>query len=208
MPGDIAADKIGCLGPIGSDEVHVVVVGERAVRRARRGAGQGHLIWVRVGESALIDNPAAKESSLEEGFGRGRHGEPVAFVARLSLHGHFALVPEGRVSAFVISPDRDDAGSPIGVGVRIEIALEVDGDFLGAFFRNESRDTHAERLGGFVGGASVDPFFDIDRNEIGPVGRHGKVSELIFLLAVELRQSCADLSEHVAHAADALSFFP
>ena len=194
--------------PCRAGEVHVVVVGEGCVGRARFGATQRDLVWVPVGVCPLVNDPRFTASAAHQRFGRRGDGQPEALVSWVDLQRHRALVPQRRVATEIVLVHRHDACTPIGVRLWIVIAFEIDGDLLRALIGHESRNAHTERIRGFCRRAAIDAFDRVHRNQERPVHGAGVGAELIFLLTVELRESGTDLSHQVAHAADGVFLAP
>ena len=184
-----------------------IIVGRRGVRRARAGAGELHVVGVLVCKPSRVHGPgrvASRRGRRAQGVGRCGHRQPIATVAGLGGQGHFVLVPQRRIAAATFGVDRDDARSPVTVGHRVKVSLEVDGDCLGSFVGHEANEVHAERLGGVEQRAPIDPFPGVDFAKGGSGGHGEGAPQAALKLGVEFCHSRANLPEHVADAADAI----
>ena len=206
--GFFSHGKIGLASVFGEFEAGIVVVDHGPERRSGCRPGECDLIGIFIDKSTFVEEVGRTSASSHEGFGGGGDGQPPAFVAGLDLHRHFPFVPERAVATAVVLVDGDNAGPPIGIGVRIEVALEIDADLCGPGIGYQARDGYAIRVGGFCRGAAIESLFDVHRHEGRPVGRGRERAELEFLLTIELGEACADLPDHVAHAADGVLLVP
>ena len=192
-------------------QFHVVRVGGEDMRRAGGRSGERHFPRIPFGESVHVDGfdgaPIFPLSLAERKFlRRGGHGQPVALIAGLRRHGHFAFVPHRAVPALAVGADRDDARAPIAEHFGRVVAAKVCGDFLGAFLGVQANDVSAERFGRFAGGDAIDSLGAIDRFELVAADSQESVPQVQLVFRIKLCLAGVELADQIAHAFD--SVFP